>query len=38
MKTHQNEMNVVLDEEHELSILQIVGETLYISSLSLQLH
>jgi len=27
------EMNVVLYEEHELSILEIVGETLYISSL-----
>ena len=26
------EMNVVLDEEHELSILHIVGETLYNSS------
>ena len=31
-----NKMNVILDEEHELSILQIVGETLYISSLSKQ--
>ena len=31
-----NETNVVLDEEHELSILEIVGETLYISSLSIQ--
>ena len=25
-----NEMNVVLDKEHEVFILQIVGETLYI--------
>ena len=31
-----DEMNVILDEEHELSILQIAGETLYISLVIMQ--
>ena len=31
-----DEMNVILDEEHELSIMQIAGETLYISLVIMQ--